>query len=111
MKPISSQMIRSLTARMRKTNELKLGDKCWFNPRFVVVDRVLNSTEVFTSVHHKKANEIKGTWAESLMMVCSKMLNFVKDGVMYGVLLLGKYEEETKGKQGHCQKEGQRQGN
>lgn len=48
-------------------------------------DRILSSTEIFTAIHHKKANEIKGKWDESIMLVCSKLLNFMKDGYPYGV--------------------------
>ena len=38
-------------------------------------------------MHHKKANDIKGKWEESLVLVGEKMLNFVKGGFPYGVLL------------------------
>ena len=33
-----------------------------------------------------QANEIKGKWSESLMLVCSKLLNFTKNNIHYGVL-------------------------
>ena len=65
----------------------------YFNPNFKVVDRVLKSTEVFTFMHHKKANDIKGKWEESLVLVGDKLLNFVKGGYPYGVLFHEPYDE------------------
>lgn len=64
---------------------MKLGKGHYFNPNFLQADRILSSTEIFTAIHHKKANEIKGKWDESIMLVCSKLLNFIKNGYPYGV--------------------------
>ncbi len=43
---------------------------------------------MFANIHHRKANEIRGKWEESIMMVASKIVNFVKDGFTYGVFVL-----------------------
>ena len=59
----------------------------YFSPKYKVVDRVLKSTEVFTFMHHKKANDIKGKWEESLVLVGEKILNFVKEDFPFGVPL------------------------
>jgi len=55
---------------MRKTIELKLKPNTFFNPNFLLPDRILTSTEIFTAIHHKRANDIKGKWDESIMLVC-----------------------------------------
>ena len=55
-------MVKSLSNRMRKTRELKLPEETFFNPNYLIPDRILNSAEVFTAIHHKRANDIKGKW-------------------------------------------------
>jgi hypothetical protein len=47
---------------MRKVAELKLRTDAYFNPNYMLPDRILTSTEVFTAIHHKRANDIKGKW-------------------------------------------------
>lgn len=47
---------------MRKSMDLKLSAGEYFNPNFKIPDRILSSTEVFTAIHHKRANDIKGKW-------------------------------------------------
>lgn len=39
-------------------------------------------------IHPKKANEIKGKWSELLVSITSKLLNFTKDGVHYGITFM-----------------------
>ena len=39
-------------------------------------------------IHSKKANEIKGKWPEFLSVILSKLLNFSKDQVHYGVFFM-----------------------
>ncbi len=55
---------------MRKTGQLKLKTEAYFNPNYLIPDRILKSTEIFTAIHHKRANDIKGKWDESIMLVC-----------------------------------------
>lgn len=72
---------------MRKTMQLKLKEGEYFNPNFLIPDRILSSTEIFTAIHHKRANDIKGKWDETILIVVQKILNFVKNGYPYGILL------------------------
>jgi chromodomain-helicase-DNA-binding protein 7 len=71
---------------MNKVAQLKLGPNSYFNPNYLLPDRILTSTEVFSAIHHKRANDVKGKWEESLLLVCEKLLNLVKDGYPYGVI-------------------------
>lgn len=59
-----------------------------FDQSLVEVERILHCTEIFTIVHHKKANEIKGKWSESLAMVCRKLLNYIRDHIAFGVYFM-----------------------
>lgn len=59
---ISSGTIKSMNLKIKKLEGLKLGKDQYFNPNFLQADRILSSTEIFTAIHHKKANEIKGKW-------------------------------------------------
>ena len=72
---------------MRKTKELKLKEDQYFNPSYLLPDRILNSTEVFTAIHHKKANDIKGKWDESILIVAQKIINLVKERHPYGPII------------------------
>jgi hypothetical protein len=67
---------------------LKLKGQEHFNPNYLLPDRIIYSTELFSAIHHKKANQIKGAWYESLQIVVSKLLNFEKDHYPYGTLFL-----------------------
>ncbi len=67
--------------------QLKLKEGEYFNPNFLIPDRILSSTEIFTAIHHKRANDIKGKWDETILIVVQKILNFVKNGYPYGILL------------------------
>lgn len=71
---------------MSKTRELKLPSG-YFNPNFLQADRILTSTDLFAAIHHKRANDIKGNWEESLLLVCQKLLNLVREDFPYGVVL------------------------
>jgi len=82
---VTPGMLKSMTLKIKKLEGLKLAKDQCFNPNFLQADRILSSTEIFTAIHHKKANEIKGKWDESIMLVCSKLLNFMKEGYSYGV--------------------------
>lgn len=87
--------MKSAKTKMRKTIDLKLRqENAYFNPNYLLADRILTSTEIFTAIHHKRANDIKGKWDESIMLVCEKILNFIKGGYPYGVLLHEPYDEE-----------------
>ena len=48
----------------------------------------MKSAEIFPVVHSKKANEIKGKWSECLSRVVSKLLNYSKDDVPYGIYFM-----------------------
>lgn len=90
---VTSNVLKSTKTKMRKTQELKLRqENAYFNPNYNIADRILTSTEIFTAIHHKRANDIKGKWDESIMLVCEKVLNFVKDSYPYGVLLHEPYD-------------------
>lgn len=39
-------------------------------------------------MHHKKSNEIKGKWSESLTIVCRKLLNYIRDHLAFGVYFM-----------------------
>lgn len=72
---------------MRKTQDLKLKQGEYFNPNFKIPDRILTSTDIFSAIHHKRANDIKGKWEETILMVGLKLVNFVKNGYPYGIIL------------------------
>ena len=72
---------------MRKTQDLKLKQGEYLNPNFKIPDRILTSTDIFSAIHHKRANDIKGKWEETILMVGLKLVNFVKNGYPYGIIL------------------------
>lgn len=78
----------SMKSRMEKTKKLKLGEEHHFNPNYLIPERILTSTDLFAAIQPKKANQIKGTWQESMQLVCLKLLNFEKNSYPYGTLLL-----------------------
>ena len=45
----------------------------------------MSTAEIFPVIHSKKANEIKGKWSEYICRVISKLLNYSKEHVHYGV--------------------------
>jgi hypothetical protein len=45
-----------MTLKIKKLEGLKLAKDQYFNPNFLQADRILSSTEIFTAIHHKKAN-------------------------------------------------------
>lgn len=53
---------KSMWIRITKTQKLKLEGEHHFNPNYLVPDRILNSTDLFSAIQPKKANQIKGTW-------------------------------------------------
>ena len=57
----------------------------YFDQSYVEVDRLLSCTEQFPIIHPKKANEIKGKWTDVLAIILSKLLNFSKDTIHYGI--------------------------
>ena len=59
-----------------------------FDPSYLEVDKILYCTEIFSVIHPKKANDIKGKWSEHLVAVVSKLLNFSRDDVHYGVYFM-----------------------
>lgn len=69
----------------------------YFDPCYVEVDRILTTTELFPIVHPKKANEIRGKWYEENMLVVSKLLNFTKDDVHYGIHFMEPVNPERDG--------------
>jgi hypothetical protein len=60
----------------------------YFDPSYVKVDKILSTAEIFPVIHSKKANEIKGKWSELLSRLVSKLLNYSKDNVHYGVCFM-----------------------
>ena len=46
-------ILKSMQARMKKTNNLKLSESQYFNPNFVKVDRILSSTEEIVCISPK----------------------------------------------------------
>mmetsp|Transcript_39794 Transcript_39794/g.35512 ORF Transcript_39794/g.35512 Transcript_39794/m.35512 type:complete len:259 (+) Transcript_39794:509-1285(+) len=77
--------------------EMATADERFFDQSFVEVDRIIYSTELFPIIHPKKANEIKGKWTENLTQVVSKLLNFTKDGVHYGVYFMEPVDPDREG--------------
>lgn len=59
------------------------------------MDKILKSAEIFPVVHSKKANEIKGKWSEYLSRVVSKLLNYSKDDVPYGIYFMEPVNPES----------------
>jgi hypothetical protein len=43
---------------------------------------------MFPVIHSKKANEMKGKWCELAALVISKLLNFYKDDICYGIYFM-----------------------
>ena len=84
---VNSNSLKTLANRMKKTLELKLKEQHFFNPRYLRPDRILNSTDLFTAIHHKRANIIQGKWSETILLVTQKLVNFVKKGFPFGTLL------------------------
>jgi hypothetical protein len=82
---VNSAIRKGMHCRMRKTTSLKLQQSHCFNPSYTEVDRILSSAEEVTAINHKLANDIKGHWSESMYLVCSKLLNFMKHGYPYGL--------------------------
>lgn len=91
---------KSLVARMGKVQRLRLQSEHHFNPNYLVPDRILSSTDLFAAIQPKKANQVKGTWQESLQLVISKLLNFEKNMCPYGTFLLDEHLEEDPKKNG-----------
>lgn len=52
------------------------------------VDRILDSSEIFTLIHPKKASDIKTKWSESLIKVMRALINFNQNNVFYGVFYI-----------------------
>lgn len=69
----------------------------YFDPSYCEVDRIIHTTELFPVIHPKKANEIKGKWTEMPMLVVSKLLNFTKDDVHYGIFFMEPVNPERDG--------------
>lgn len=63
-------------------------DTHYFDPSYLEVDKILYCTEIFPVIHPKKANDIRGKWSEHLVQVVSKLLNFSRDDVHYGVYFM-----------------------
>lgn len=60
---MTSNALKSAKTKMRKTIDLKIKQEgVYFNPNYLLPDRILTSTEIFTAIHHKRANDIKGKW-------------------------------------------------
>lgn len=72
----------------------KYGKEQYFNPSFTRVDRILTRAVLFPIMHHKKGSEMNGKWSEMMMLVCSKLLNYQKDNVPYGVVEKDDYHPE-----------------
>ena len=49
---------------------------------------------MFSVIHPKKANEIKGKWQEILQIILLKLLNFHKDDIFYGVFFMDPVDPE-----------------
>lgn len=67
----------------------------FFDPSYIEVDRIIRTTELFPIIHPKKANEIKSKWSDSLVNVISKLLNYSKDNVHYGVYFMEPVNPES----------------
>jgi chromodomain-helicase-DNA-binding protein 7 len=82
------QTRRNIQAAVEQLAEIqmKFGAEHYFNPAFTRVDRILTTAVLFPVMHHKKGSEMKGKWSESMVLVCSKMLNFEQEYVPYGVV-------------------------
>jgi hypothetical protein len=93
---LDSTKRKGMFNRMHKLMKMKLGEGHHFNPSHLLPDRILRSTDLFAAIQPKKANQIKGTWQESLQLVCLKLLNFEKRMYPYGTLLL---DEPNSGKE------------
>jgi len=52
-----------------------------FDENYITVDRILNSTELFTVIHPRVTNNMKDKWQTSCNKVISKIMNFTKDKV------------------------------
>ena len=76
----------------RKISEMQIEDyedaienEKYFDQSYLEVDKILQTNELFPIIHPKKANDVKGKWTESLLQVMSKISNFVKNNIMYGI--------------------------
>jgi len=65
-----------------------LENERYFDPSYKEVDRIIDTTELFPVVHPKKANDIRDKWNEPLTLIVSKLLNFDKSDVLYGIHLM-----------------------
>ena len=59
-----------------------------YDKKYLCVDRVLSSSELFPVIHPKKASQIKNKWSEKLLDVMRILVNFESENVFYGVHFL-----------------------
>ena len=52
------------------------------------MDRILDTTEIFPVVHPQQAALVNNKWQEKCIGIISKLLNYVRDDVPYGILFL-----------------------
>ena len=67
----------------------------WFDPTFLEVDRVLYTTEIFPVVHPRQASLVSDRWQGKCAFLLSKIMNFTKDGVPYGVAFFRVLDNES----------------
>jgi len=79
---------------MEKEIELDDYENLFFDASYIEVDKILYCTEIFPVIHPKKANDIKNKWSEHLSQVVSKLLNFSRDDVHYGVYFMEPVDTE-----------------
>ena len=85
-----NRFLRELSNRIQENleddtiSELELT----FDPAYLEVDRILNTTEIFPVVHPHQAALVNNKWQEKCINIISKLLNYVKSDVAYGVYFL-----------------------
>ena len=69
-------------------------DSQYYDPSYVLIDRIISTTELFPIIHPKKANEMRGKWCELAVVVINKLLNFQRENISYGVYFMEPVDPE-----------------
>ena len=99
-----NRLVIEIIFEKNNLNDNKNLEDLLYDPACLEIDRILSTTEIFPVVHPNKvlnfktlkvlnqARKIKGKWSELLVTVMSKLLNFEKNHIMYGVYFIKQSE-------------------
>eukprot|EP00357_Protocruzia_adherens_P015827 CAMPEP_0115012704 /NCGR_PEP_ID=MMETSP0216-20121206/24912_1 /TAXON_ID=223996 /ORGANISM="Protocruzia adherens, Strain Boccale" /LENGTH=2334 /DNA_ID=CAMNT_0002381845 /DNA_START=106 /DNA_END=7109 /DNA_ORIENTATION=+ len=64
------------------------GDRVYYDPQALEVERILYTTEMFPIIHPRQASQIAGKWQESCVTIVAWLLNYSKNHINYGIPFL-----------------------